>query len=227
MANKLKTYNVGVKATKDLVKKGELTIAVTPPTCASVKIAKPLRVNLNNIVLTNDSHNLIDILGTGNSQYIDTTTKSFSGILTVAKGCTDLSSVFDGFETIEEIDATDLDVSNITNLGSAFSFCTALKSVDISTWDISKATTMQCMFQFCGNLETIHGILDFAGCGTPKNGGDVGNFGAAMFEGCDKLKNVKIRNANWLSQYFPIDTKFGQKGYEILGLKENQFEIVE
>ena len=56
------------------------------------------------------------------------------------------------------LDLTDLDISELDNLSSIFFELYSLEVVNISGWDTSNVTTMAYMFSQCKNLKNIIGI---------------------------------------------------------------------
>ena len=59
------------------------------------------------------------------------------------------------------LDLTDLDISELNNLSSMFFELYSMEVVDISGWDTSNVTTMENMFSFCDKLKNIIGIENF------------------------------------------------------------------
>lgn len=57
------------------------------------------------------------------------------------------------------IDASMLDVSNVTNMRSMFSYCQFLEHVDgLENWNVSNVVDMTCMFSNCWRLKNIDGL---------------------------------------------------------------------
>lgn len=108
------------------------------------------------------------------------------------------------------IDASGLDMSEVTRIGDIFSECYKLQTVDISGWDTSKVIGMSGMFYKCSALTTITGIKDlntssaddmslmFYNCSSltslDLSGWDVSkvNNMRNMFYGCTNLKTLDI-----------------------------------
>ena len=85
-----------------------------------------------------------------------------------------------------------------------FGDCSKLTTLDISNLDTSKVTDMSYMFEDCNVLTTIKGVIDMKSCILYDH----------MFDGCDNLTGVKIKNP-------PAD-------FEIkCGIRKDQYEIVD
>ena len=96
----------------------------------------------------------------------------------------DLSEMFDGCESLEEIDLTNLpatfNTSLVTDMYYMFNGCKKLTALDLSGFNTAKLNTTYDMFNGCSNLETIF-------CGNDWKKPNMGNSNN-MFTGCTKLK---------------------------------------
>ncbi len=98
----------------------------------------------------------------------------------------DLSEMFDGCESLEEIDLTNLpttfNTSLVTDMYYMFNGCKKLTALDLSGFNTAKLKTTYDMFNGCSNLETIF-------CGNDWNAaGNNISSSVDMFTGCTKLK---------------------------------------
>lgn len=98
----------------------------------------------------------------------------------------DLSEMFDGCESLEEIDLTNLpatfNTSLVTDMYYMFNGCKQLTALDLSGFNTAKLKTTYDMFNGCSNLETIF-------CGNDWNAaGNNISSSVDMFTGCTKLK---------------------------------------
>ena len=59
---------------------------------------------------------------------------------------TDLSEYFYCCESLESINASKLDTSQVENMYSCFNGCKSLKSLDINDWDVSNVNNMNICF---------------------------------------------------------------------------------
>lgn len=91
--------------------------------------------------------------------------------------------MFGACSGLTELDLCAMDTSNATNLYRMFTFCSNLKKIDMSTWDTSKVNNMGWMFYHCTSLESL----------------DLSNFDTRnvtefyrMFSGCSKLRSVDV-----------------------------------
>ena len=69
-------------------------------------------------------------------------------------------------------------------MSGMFANCKALISLDLSSFDTNKVANMCGMFKGCNLLIEITGVLDLSSCTNVYR----------MFENCDKLRNVHLKN---------------------------------
>ena len=95
----------------------------------------------------------------------------------------DMEGLFQNCITLEYIDLSNFDTSNVTNIAFMFNHCNRLKEIKgLDKFITSKATTMEGMFQSCFKLE----FIDVSSFDTSNV--DIMNF---MFVDCFKLKGIK------------------------------------
>ena len=95
----------------------------------------------------------------------------------------DMEGLFQNCITLEYIDLSNFDTSNVTNMAFMFNHCNRLKEIKgLDKFITSKATTMEGMFQSCFKLE----FIDVSSFDTSNV--DIMNF---MFVDCFKLKGIK------------------------------------
>ena len=115
-----------------------------------------------------------------------------------------MNDMFSGCYALKTVDVSKFDTSNVTDMSNMFADCYELTALDISNWDTSKVTDMSYMFYNCRSLTTIKGVIDMKSCILYDH----------MFDGCDNLIGVKIKNP-------PAD-------FEIkCGIRKDQYEIVD
>ena len=107
----------------------------------------------------------------------------------------DLSEMFDGCESLEEIDLTNLpatfNTSLVTDMYYMFNGCKKLTALDLSGFNTAKLKTTYDMFNGCSNLETIF-------CGNDWNAaGNNISSSNNMFTGCTKLKGGVDFSSNY------------------------------
>ena len=91
--------------------------------------------------------------------------------------------MFSNNTSLETIDVSNLDTSNVTNLMAAFQLDGKLKEINgVNNWNTSKATSIQNIFYGCTELTSI----DLTGWNTS----NIQNF-SAMFERDNKLATIK------------------------------------
>ena len=56
--------------------------------------------------------------------------------------------------SLQNLDVSGWDVSNVTNMVCVFNGCESLQSLDVSGWDVSSVTDMGYMFYGCSSLHT-------------------------------------------------------------------------
>ena len=95
----------------------------------------------------------------------------------------DMEGLFQNCITLEYIDLSNFDTSNVTNMAFMFNHCNRLKEIKgLDKFITSKATTMEGMFQSCFKLE----FIDVSSFDTSNV--EIMNF---MFVDCFKLKGIK------------------------------------
>ena len=67
--------------------------------------------------------------------------------------CSDLTYVFNGCTSIENIDLTTFDVSDVTSTSNLFNRCTNLKTINLTGWNTNKLNNTERMFAVCSSLE--------------------------------------------------------------------------
>ena len=100
------------------------------------------------------------------------------------KNAIDLRSMFEGCSSLTSLDLSNFDTSNVTSMTYMFGNCKALISLDLSSFDTNKVANMCGMFKGCNLLIEITGVLDLSSCTNVYR----------MFENCDKLRNVHLKN---------------------------------
>ena len=91
------------------------------------------------------------------------------------------------FSSLETIDLTYLDTSQVTSMSNMFSYCTSLTNLDLSNFDTSRVLSMRQMFRYCNSLTSL----------------DVSKFDTSqvtdmsyMFSQCRSLTNLDLSNFN-------------------------------
>ena len=96
----------------------------------------------------------------------------------------DMSNMFFGCQSLEELDIKSFDTKNVTNMQGMFAWCTMLQRLDLSGFNTQNVKDMGCMFWDCKNLQR----LDVRGFDT-KN---VTNM-KEMFLNCENLQTLDVR----------------------------------
>ena len=76
---------------------------------------------------------------------------------------TDMSYMFAGCRSLENIDASRFNTSKVTNMELMFFYCTKLKVIDISNFDVTNVQKAGNMFALCSELTTIICKSDWSG----------------------------------------------------------------
>ena len=121
----------------------------------------------------------------------------------------DSSGLFSYMYSLESIDLSNVDTSNVTNMRNMFLDCTNLTSLDLSSFDTSNVTDMGYMFWACYSLSSLDvstfvtsKVIDMAGmfmeCGGLSSL-DVSGFNTSnvssmfqMFQGCSGLSSLDV-----------------------------------
>ena len=69
---------------------------------------------------------------------------------------TDMSSMFDGCESLQKLDVSNFDTSNVTDMYGMFYNCSSLQELDVSNFDTSNVTDMSAMFFSCTALKNVY-----------------------------------------------------------------------
>ena len=87
---------------------------------------------------------------------------------------------------VKTIDASGLNVADVTDMSYMFYWCTSLDSLDLSGWDTGSVTYMLSMFDDCSKLTSLAGI----------SGWDTGSVTAMsnMFLDCTSLVSLDLSN---------------------------------
>ena len=96
---------------------------------------------------------------------------------------TDMSAMFHNCPNLQSLDISGFDTSNVTNMSSMFHECCYLQTLDVSGFDTSNVTNMSDMFVGCYNLQT----LDVSGFDT-SNVTDM----SGMFLYCSSLQTLDV-----------------------------------
>ena len=99
------------------------------------------------------------------------------------------SHMFADCSSLESVDLSGLDTSEVTGMPKIFEGCSSLQSLDISGWDISKVTRMESMFSGCSSLTSLKLPEKL-----PDGKASAGANTSFMFFNCSLLKNVSIAN---------------------------------
>jgi surface protein len=103
---------------------------------------------------------------------------------------------FAGCESLQSLDLSNWDTSNVTHMGAMFYYCSNLQSLDLSNWDTSSVTEMRYMFQDCPELEE----LNLSGFSMPPFV-NVSN----MFMNCNNLRILHLKGCDEDTAYFLIN----------------------
>lgn len=98
---------------------------------------------------------------------------------------TSMNSMFRSTGLKGHLDLNWFDTSKVTDMESIFAYSNNITSLNISSWNTANVTDFADAFKFCTNLKEINGVIDMRSC---KKYAD-------MLLGCNKLRNIKIRNA--------------------------------
>ena len=181
------------------------------PKCKNIKLEfsydynyKPVSNNVFDITYSIDFSN-VDF---SRISYIDRMFYGWRGLNSIkfpddfAKGKKSLESLFggsfyiygnDGYNSINYLDVSNWDTSNVTNMSYMFSGCTYLTSIDVSKWNTSNVTDMTYMF---GSILSDYGgpnnYLVFNNINLNNiNTSNVTNM-SYMFCGCNKLTDIDV-----------------------------------
>jgi surface protein len=101
--------------------------------------------------------------------------------------------VFYNCTSLQSLDLSNWDTSNVTNMATMFSNC-PITQLDLSNFDTSKVTSMSYMFRGCTNLS----VLDISGFDTSSLNimeGGVPEI-TGMFRDCTSLRELRLDNCS-------------------------------
>lgn len=107
--------------------------------------------------------------------------------------------MFSNIRSLEQIDFSNFNTSNVTRMVAMFNGCIALQTLDLSNFDTANVTMMNYMFNTCTALQTL----------------DLSNFDTsnvtlmvAMFNDCTSLQQLNLSNFN-TANVISMDAMFG------------------
>ena len=92
---------------------------------------------------------------------------------------TSMQSMFEGCQSLTELDLSTFNTANVTNMNCMFQSCTNLETLNIALFNIGKMEDMRYMFSGCSKLKTIY-------CNSNWNGSEAQS--GYMFSGCSALE---------------------------------------
>lgn len=102
---------------------------------------------------------------------------------------TQINGLFSGCSSLEELDLSQWDFSNVVYAPQMFLSCTSLKTVDVSSISTTDATNLSSMFSGCQNIESITFGANFI---WNKSGLDI----SSMFYNCNALTTIVAPNCS-------------------------------
>ncbi len=87
--------------------------------------------------------------------YPNLKTVNFNGAFHTEE-CTDFGWMFAGCTSLEYVDFTGIDTTNVTCMTQMFESCESLETLDLSCFDTSNVTEMSGMFSGCSNLKKLN-----------------------------------------------------------------------
>ena len=134
--------------------------------------------------------------------------------LIVHSGIKNLDNTFGHCNSLEFVDTSNWDTSNVTHMNHMFTDCYNLTSLDVSNWDTSKVNDMFGMFYGCNNLTS----LDVSNWNTSK----VTNM-SCMFNYCKSLTSLDVSNFD-TSKVIRMDGMFSATD-KLISLDISNFSI--
>ena len=123
----------------------------------------------------------------------NSSSNSFSSLETIdltyldTSQVTDMSYMFDDCGKLTSLNLSNFDTSQVTNMRSMFDDCGKLTSLNLSNFDTSQVTNMRSMFYSCSSLQS----LDLSNFDTSQ----VTNM-RSMFYSCSSLQSLDVSNFN-------------------------------
>lgn len=103
---------------------------------------------------------------------------------------TSFYQLFNNCFMLKKINVSKLDTGKVTDMRYAFFYCMPLESIDVSEWNVGSVTAMDSMFNYCYKLKEIDvsnwDVHSLKTCGN-------------MFQSCMSLEHVDISNWNLAS----------------------------
>lgn len=96
---------------------------------------------------------------------------------------TTLNYMWTNCHSLQDLDVSQVDTSNVTNMSYAFNYCLSLRTLNLSNWNVNKVTNFSYMFCYCIYLKNLT-IQNW----TANTGNNITfNY---MFQHCEALENI-------------------------------------
>jgi surface protein len=96
-----------------------------------------------------------------------------------------MTSLFQDSQSLQEVDLSNWNTSNVTNLSNMFSGCWGIEKVNVQNFNVSKVTTIASMFSACYSLGEIDiSSWNLALCTNASN----------VFQNCYSLRKLESCN---------------------------------
>ena len=183
--------------------------------CTNLKSLNLTGFNFKNVTKDNRNEmfkncNVLEKLNLSNSELPSNCSEFFASSLNDINfsGCdtsnvTDMSNMFNRCNGLKSLDLGCFDTSNVKDMSYMFYRCNNLKSLDLSSFDTSKVINMNGMFNYCSSLKT----LNLSGFDFSKIGNSLitqGFMGWNWFLDCYSLEELNLSNTklSYNCQYF-------------------------
>ena len=98
--------------------------------------------------------------------------------------------MFRNCSSLQSLDLSNFDTSNVTDMQYMFEKCSSLQSLYLSNFDLREVTEMGRMFSGCSNLEYIDASkINITSYPTPSY------YNQEIFYNCSKLNHIKCKQA--------------------------------
>jgi len=165
--NLLHDYNLNLNGWNEYIKKIYLN--------AKLKIKENIEIYVNNKKIKFDS------------KYKIKESKEIKVKFKFKKLLSNTSYMFYDCSSLNSIDLSSFNATNINDMSNMISGCSSLKSIDLSSFNITNINNMNSMFSRCYSLKSIN-LSSF-------NATNVNNI-SEMFAGCSSLKSIDLSSFN-------------------------------
>ena len=136
---------------------------------------------------------------------------------------TTMNNMFHGCLALEKIDLSSFNTRDVTDMGSMFFYCEHLTSLNLNHFDMSSVTSVSNMFAYCTSLTTIY-------CNNDWSSDTQITISSGLFDGCNALqggKGTKLSDVSKKDKTYACPDGLDEKSGLFTAVKEVYTEFKE